>query len=121
MSWPVDARLAAARKGHMCETSPSLFLNGCVGNLPSVHVGNKCMDVVAHQVELLAVPPERPDHAGRTGTIAASAQRRGAVRSVLVPMASHQDSKRARGTPRKRRSSSDSRRGTVSTRVASLR
>ena len=61
----------------------------------------------------------RIESAGRR--IGASAQRRGAVRSVLMPRRSHQSSKAARGTPRKRRSSSDSVRGTVSTSVASRR
>ena len=43
------------------------------------------------------------------------------VRIVVAPTSSHQASKRARGTPRKRRSSSDSASGTVSTSVASFR
>ena len=85
---------------------------------PSASPGNLLRDDRRPEA---ACPLPRPSlHAARAGE-GDQSQVRGVVRIVVAPSSSHQASKRARGTPRKRRSSSDSASGTVSTSVASLR
>ena len=51
----IYANFAAARKGQLREQAISLILNWIADNLVTRHLGDKCIHVVAHQVELVHV------------------------------------------------------------------
>ena len=51
----IYANFAAARKGQLREQAISLILNWIAGNLVTRHLRDKCIHVVAHQVELVHI------------------------------------------------------------------
>src|SRR5437867_3837442 len=58
--WPrvprlIDAERAAARQRHPREQTPTWILDRGAADIALLHLGDKCLDVVAHQIELVPI------------------------------------------------------------------
>jgi hypothetical protein len=51
----IDAELSAARKRHLREQTPALVLDWAASDVLRLHILDECLDVVAHQIELVHV------------------------------------------------------------------
>src|SRR6058998_3464365 len=58
--WPrvprlIDAKRSAARQRHPREQTPAFILDRSAADIALLHLGDKCLDVVAHQIELMPI------------------------------------------------------------------
>src|SRR6266508_3785917 len=58
--WPrvprlIDAKRSAARQRHPREQTPTLILDRGAADIALLHLSDKCLDVVAHQIELVCI------------------------------------------------------------------
>src|SRR6058998_1097500 len=58
--WPrvprlIDAKRAAARQRHTREQTPAFILDRSAADVALLHLSDKCLDVIAHQIELVPI------------------------------------------------------------------